>query len=124
MLTLREHKSEFSASPEEKRRWISKLDLAGQVIWDQIATEHQKAEGRTGPCSVFFHLRPPAQQSSGRAAAHKYIMNTYRATVKVTVNGHSQTVKTEVRAPSTQDARWLLWAMYGFHSILSGPTAA
>ena len=51
-------------------------------------------------------------------------MNTYRATVKVTVNGRSQTVRTEVRAPSTEDARWLLWAMHGFHSILSGPTAA
>ncbi len=48
-------------------------------------------------------------------------MNTYRATVRVTINGRSQTVKTEVRAPSTQDARWLLWAMYGFHSIQSGP---
>lgn len=40
-------------------------------------------------------------------------MNTYRATVRVTINGRSQTVKTEVRAPSTKDARWLLWAMYG-----------
>jgi hypothetical protein len=48
-------------------------------------------------------------------------MNTYRATVKVTINGQSQIVKTELRAPSAQDARWLLWGMYGFHSIQSGP---
>ena len=53
--------------------------------------------------------------------ALKYSMNTYRANVRVTINGRSQTVKTEVRAPSTQDARWLLRAMYGFHSIQSGP---
>jgi hypothetical protein len=37
---------------------------------------------------------------------------------------HIEVIKRHVRAPSTQDARWLLWAMYGFHSILSGPTAA
>jgi len=61
------------------------------------------------------------QQSWGYAVAHQYSMNTYRATDRLTVNGRSQTVKTEVRAPSTQDARWLLWALYGFHSIQSGP---
>lgn len=52
------------------------------------------------------------------------MMHSYKASVRVTINGRSQIVKTEVRAPSAQDARWLLWAMYGFHSILSGPTAA
>ncbi|MEY3666360.1 MAG: hypothetical protein RLZZ153_2542 [Pseudomonadota bacterium] len=59
-----------------------------------------------------------------RLAAHKYLMHSYKASVRGTINGRSQIVKTEVRAPSAQDARWLQWAMYGFHSILSGPTAA
>lgn len=54
--------------------------------------------------------------------AYKYTMHTYKASVRVTVNGRSQIIKTEIRAPSIQDARWLLWAVYGFHSIQSGPT--
>jgi hypothetical protein len=52
----------------------------------------------------------------------KYLMRTYKASVKVKVNGRTQIVATEIRAPSSQDARWLLWAMYGFHSIHAGPT--
>jgi hypothetical protein len=62
--------------------------------------------------------------NSGKSLAAKYMMHTYKASVRVTVNGRSQIVKTEVRAPSVQDARWLLWAMYGFRSIMSDPTAA
>ena len=50
-------------------------------------------------------------------------MHTYQASVKVRANnGRSQVVRTEVRAPNSQDARWLLWAQYGFHSIQSGPS--
>ena len=52
----------------------------------------------------------------------KYLMRTYKASVRVKVNGRSQIVATEIRAPSVQDARWLLWAIYGFHSILTGPS--
>ena len=52
----------------------------------------------------------------------KYLMRTYKASVRVKVNGRTQVVATEIRAPSAQDARWLLWAMYGFHSIQAGPT--
>jgi hypothetical protein len=48
-------------------------------------------------------------------------MRTYKASVRVKVNGRMQIVATEIRAPSSQDARWLLWAMYGFHSIQAGP---
>ena len=48
-------------------------------------------------------------------------MNTYRALVRVHTRGRTNYVKTEVRAESQQDARWLLWAQYGFHSIYSGP---
>ena len=52
----------------------------------------------------------------------KYWMHTYQASVRVRANnGRSQVVRTEVRAPSSQDARWLLWAQYGFHSIQAGP---
>ena len=53
----------------------------------------------------------------------KYWMHTYQASVRVRANnGRSQVVRTEVRAPSSQDARWLLWAQYGFHSIQAGPS--
>lgn len=49
-------------------------------------------------------------------------MHTYQASVRVQINGRSQTVKTEVRALNAQDARWLLWAQWGFHSIQSVPS--
>ena len=49
-------------------------------------------------------------------------MHTYQASVRVQINGLRQTVKTEIRAINAQDARWLLWAQYGFHSIQSGPS--
>ena len=49
------------------------------------------------------------------------MMHTYQASVRAKVNGRSQVIKTEIRAMNAQDARWLLWAQYGFHSILAGP---
>jgi len=49
-------------------------------------------------------------------------MHTYQASVRAQVQGRSQVIKTEVRAMNVQDARWLLWAQWGFHSIQSGPT--
>jgi hypothetical protein len=52
----------------------------------------------------------------------KYWMQTYQASVRARVNGRNQVVKTEVRAMNAQDARWLLWAQYGFHSIQVGPS--
>jgi hypothetical protein len=48
-------------------------------------------------------------------------MYTYQASVRAQVKGRSQVIKTEVRAMNTQEARWLLWAQFGFHSIQSGP---
>ena len=48
-------------------------------------------------------------------------MQTYKASIKAESNNRSQVVKTEVRAMSVIDARCLLWAIYGFHSIVSGP---
>jgi hypothetical protein len=52
---------------------------------------------------------------------NKYLMNTYQASVRAQVKGRSQVIKTEVRAMNTQEARWLLWAQFGFHSIQAGP---
>ena len=49
-------------------------------------------------------------------------MNTYQASVRAHVKGRSQVIKTEVRAMNAQEARWLLWAQFGFHSIQSGPS--
>lgn len=48
-------------------------------------------------------------------------MNTYQALVRVRIKGQAQNIKTEIRASNYQDARWLLWAQYGFHSIQAGP---
>ena len=49
-------------------------------------------------------------------------MNTYQASVRAQVKGRSQVIKTEVRAMNAQEARWLLWAQFRFHSIQAGPT--
>jgi len=48
-------------------------------------------------------------------------MQTFQASMRVQVNGRTQIVQTQVRAPNLADARWLLWAQFGFHSITSGP---
>jgi Holliday junction resolvase-like predicted endonuclease len=50
------------------------------------------------------------------------MMQTYKASVRVAVKGRTQLVKSEVRAINAQEARWLLWAQYGFLSIQSGST--
>ena len=52
----------------------------------------------------------------------KYLMHTYQSSVRAQVKGSSQVNKTEVRALNAQEARWLLWAQFGFHSIQAGPT--
>ena len=49
-------------------------------------------------------------------------MHTYQASVRVQVKGHSQVIKTEIRAMIAQEASWLLWARWGFHSIQAGPS--
>jgi len=48
-------------------------------------------------------------------------MKTYRALVRVQNRGRTNYVKTEVRAESQQDARWLLWAQYGFTASTRDP---
>jgi hypothetical protein len=67
---------------------------------------------------VLFFVR---HQQIFSVKTDKYLMKTYRALVCVHTRGRTNYVKTEVRAESAQDARWLLWAQYGFHSIYSGP---
>ena len=49
-------------------------------------------------------------------------ITTFQASVRVRVDGRSQIVQTQIRAPNSNDARWLLWAQFGFHSITSGPS--
>ena len=61
-------------------------------------------------CAPYFHLND------------KYMMHTYQASVRAQVLGRSQVIKIEIRAMSAHEARWLLWAQYGFHSIQSGPS--
>jgi len=52
----------------------------------------------------------------------KYLMHTYQASVRAQVTGRSQVIKTEVRAMNAQNARWLLWTQYEFHSIQTDPS--
>jgi hypothetical protein len=69
-----------------------------------------KSQLRAGFFVAYFHLND------------KYMMHTYQASVRAQVKGRSQVIKTEVRAMNAQEARWLLWAQWGFHSIQSGPS--
>ena len=71
----------------------------------------------TALCAGLVHA-----QGAYLHASDKYLMNTYQASIRAQVQGRSQVIKTEVRAMNAQDARWLLWAQWGFHSIQSGPT--
>ena len=54
-----------------------------------------------------------SQVDGGGFDLDKYLMRTYKATVKVKVkvNEGSKIVATEIRAPNAQDARSLLWAI-------------
>ena len=49
-------------------------------------------------------------------------MNTYTAMVAAQVGNASRLIKTQVRAASAGEAKWLLQAVYGFHAIASFPT--
>ena len=62
-----------------------------------------------------------SEKKAGSLFLNKYLMNTYQASVRAHVKGRSQVIKTEVRAMNAQEARWLLWAQFGFHSIQAGP---
>jgi hypothetical protein len=49
-------------------------------------------------------------------------MKTYTALVAAKAGGTTKMVKTEVKAASAAEAKWLLQAIYGFHAISSSPT--
>ena len=49
-------------------------------------------------------------------------MNTYTALVAAQVGNSRKLVKTEVKAASAAEAKWLLQASYGFHAVTSMPT--
>lgn len=49
-------------------------------------------------------------------------MKTFTALIKARVNGTERSVPTQVRAVNASDARWLLQAIYGFHSLQSVPS--
>ena len=49
-------------------------------------------------------------------------MKTYTALVAAKVGSTTKMVKTEVKAASAAEAKWLLQAIYGFHAISSSPT--
>jgi hypothetical protein len=72
-------------------------------------------------CSPYVQETNEFEKEMNRSFLDKYLMYTYQASVRAKVNGRSQVIKTEVRAMNVQDARWLLWAQYGFHSIQAGP---
>jgi hypothetical protein len=49
-------------------------------------------------------------------------MNTYTAMVAAHVGNTSRLLKTQIRASSAGEAKWLLQAIYGFHALASFPT--
>ncbi len=48
-------------------------------------------------------------------------MKTYTALVAAKVGSTTKMVKTEVKAASAAEAKWLLQAIYGFHAVSSSP---
>ena len=52
---------------------------------------------------------------------NKYCMKTYTAMVSAKAGAITRLIKTEIRAASAAEAKWLLQAIYGFHSVASVP---
>ncbi len=48
-------------------------------------------------------------------------MKTYTALVSAKAGNNTRTVKTEIKAASAAEAKWLLQAIYGFHAVSSSP---
>lgn len=55
-------------------------------------------------------------------ANDKYMMHIYQETIRAQIEDRSQVIKTKIQALNAQDARWLLWAQRGFHSLQAGPS--
>jgi hypothetical protein len=49
-------------------------------------------------------------------------MKTYTALIKARVGNSVKAIPVEIQAQNSSDARWLLQAIYGFHSLASSPT--
>ena len=49
-------------------------------------------------------------------------MNTYTALVSAQVGKARKLVKTEIKAASAAEAKWLLQAIYGFHAVTAMPS--
>lgn len=49
-------------------------------------------------------------------------MKTYTALIAAKVGSNTKMVKTEIKAASAAEAKWLLQAIYGFHAVSSSPT--
>ena len=102
-------------------RWLDWMDAQSSKSFFAM---HRT--GFLGPNGIDFRVFISRLVSSPFFAPYfcesdKYMMHTYQASVRAKVNGRSQVIKTVIRAMNAQDARWLLWAQYGFHSILAGP---
>lgn len=52
----------------------------------------------------------------------KYKMKTFTALVSAKVGSDSRLIKTQIRADTASEAKWLLQAIYGFHAVSSLPT--
>ena len=48
-------------------------------------------------------------------------MKTFKAIVRARVNGNFKNTAVEVRANTSGDAKWILQAIYGFHTVLAAP---
>ena len=49
-------------------------------------------------------------------------MKTYTALIAAKVGSNTRMIKTEIKAASATEAKWLLQAIYGFHAVSSSPT--
>ena len=52
----------------------------------------------------------------------KYKMKTFTALVSAKVGSGSRLIKTQIRADTASEAKWLMQAIYGFHAVSSLPT--
>ena len=93
-------------------------EIPGLLDWKKTSPQWNSKQNDQSDADEFWPIKSITNRIE---KTDKYLMKTYRALVRVQTRGRTNYVKTEVRAESSQDARMLLWAQYGFHSIQSGP---
>lgn len=49
-------------------------------------------------------------------------MKTYTALISAKVGSNTKMVKTEIKAASAAEAKWLMQAIYGFHAVSTMPS--